>query len=142
MKSPVQDWLLRGLAWSWLGVILLSQTAWAGEAANWLASLVLGSGPEGFGWSRLLAQKGYHVFIFATFALLLTLPRGYRDWRTCLALCVGIGVVAEALQTLAVGRNPTPYDAALNVLAGLLTLFVCWRLGWFNPQPTRTAGAS
>lgn len=136
MNEDVRDGWLRALAWLWLGVILVSQTEWAGDAANWLASLVLGSGPDSFGWGRLLAQKGYHVLIFSVFAALLTLPRGHRDWRTCLALSVSIGVLAEALQTLAVGRHPAVSDALLNVAAGLATLLLCWRLGWLEFRPT------
>jgi len=132
---------LRGLAWFWLVFIVVSQTDWAGQVANSFASLIFGSGPEGFGLPRYLAQKGYHVFIFAVFALFLTLPRGFRDWRTCVALSVGIGLTAEWLQTLAVGRHPTPFDAALNVAAGLATLLVCWRLGWLEPSHDSTAEA-
>lgn len=136
MTPDIPEWLLRGLAWLWLAVIALSQTDWAGEAANWLASLVLDSGPEGLGWTRYLAQKGYHVFIFSIFALLLTLPRGYRDWRTRLTLSVTIGVLAEWLQTLSAGRNPAASDAVLNVAAGLATLWLCRRFE-FPPSPRR-----
>ena len=111
-----------GIPWTfrlWAGLILFSQTGLAGRLADALIGLVLEPGPDGGGWLRFVAQKGYHVALFGGLGALLGLRRKAASRVEVVAWCVGFSCFAESLQVFAPNRHPSPWDALLNVTAAL-----------------------
>jgi hypothetical protein len=107
------------LFWLWVGLILFSQTALAGQWADAFIGLFLTPGPARASWLRFAAQKSYHVVLFGGMGALLALRTNSASKAEKLAWCVGFSIFAESLQTLASNRNASPWDALLNITAAL-----------------------
>lgn len=110
----------------WVGLIFFSSTSlaaqWCEELFNFLAS-VLFSGLEPssspYGVIHLVADKGFHVFMFVMLALLLwrAIPgRRSKIW-SILAIGLLVGSCSEFLQRFFPGRDPAVRDVLIN-LAG------------------------
>ena len=101
----------------WVALIVFSQTGLAGRFADALIGLILEPGPDGGGWPRFLAQKGYHVALFGGLGALLALRGRKLSWTETACWLVGFSVFAEFLQIFSPNRSPSPWDALLNVVA-------------------------
>ena len=104
----------------WGGVILFSSTDVAGAWANACYQWLLGS-PAEFSSETLhwVAQKSFHVALFAVFGWLLA-----RRSPSQPSLLAGVmwsfamGAVSEGVQFLFATRNPASTDFVLNGLTG------------------------
>ncbi|MDA0205396.1 MAG: VanZ family protein [Acidobacteria bacterium] len=116
------------LPWLWLALVVASQSSTAGHLADALFAMLFGVGGPGGGFTHLVLQKGYHVFLFFTFGWLLSLPAAGRSQLSCLLWVFVVGAGAEALQLGAPGRHPQLSDALLNLAAGAAAVVVRARL--------------
>ena len=163
---------------------MFSQTALAGVLADAFFGLFFEPEPGPVDWKHFVAQKGYHVLLFAVFGYLLsrarrqaarkpgpllenqpntrsltvgaqgdlsrarqqaarkpgTLRENQPNTRSltasALAWCLGLGVFAECLQFFSANRNPSPWDALLNVVSALAAYYLAERIA----ASTRTPG--
>lgn len=131
---------------------MFSQTALAGVLADAFFGLFFEPEPGPVDWKHFVAQKGYHVLLFAVFGYLLsrarqqavrkpgTLRENQPNTRSltasALAWCLGLGVFAECLQFFSANRNPSPWDALLNVVSALAAYSLAERIA----ASTRTPG--
>lgn len=134
-ENSARQALVRWSPWIWCALIVLSQTNFAGHRADELFTWLFGGGDGGSGLLHLSLQKGYHVFLFAVFGLLLASPAARRSLRICLLWCLGIGIVGESLQLLSSSRSPQLSDALINVIAGVAAVLLVRRLS--RPSPTK-----
>ena len=114
--------------WLWVGWILFSQTAAAGTLADALFALFFEPEPGPVDWKHFVAQKGYHVLLFAVFGFLVGRRDGVESARA-IAWCIGLSLFAESLQFFSANRNPSVWDALLNVASALTAYRLTVRAG-------------
>lgn len=132
MKSAgVNVWPLAALAW--IGTIFFSSTSIAAElcerAFTAVAAFLFGSlrpDEQSYGLIHLIADKGFHVFLFVVLAILLwkAIPPG--KWKTPAVLLFGafVGSCSEFLQRFFPGRDPAIRDVLINASGVALGVIV------------------
>ena len=133
------------LFWLWVGWILFSQTAVAGTLADSFFALFFEPDPGPVDWKHFLAQKAYHVLLFAVLGVLVgnrcptVANRATRARQHAVAWCIGLGVFAECLQFLSANRHPSAWDALLNVGSALLAYGLTARAAAPGSRPESSA---
>lgn len=108
----------------WICVIFFSSTTlaaqWCERLFRFLASVLFGNLPpysSPYSIIHLVADKGFHVFMFVVLALLLwkAIPEGRWKISTILATGLFIGSCSEFLQRFFPGRDPAVRDVLINL---------------------------
>jgi hypothetical protein len=113
----------------WAGVILFSSTDIAGSWANASFQWLLGSPAEASSTTlHFVAQKSFHVLLFAVFGWLLARRSPSRPGLLGGVLwSFALGAVSEGMQFLFATRHPAFTDFVLNGLAGSLFFWLSIR---------------
>jgi len=131
MGVRISGWVLA--VFVWIGVIFFSSTSWAGEwceeAYSYLSAHFFGDSGEQI-YARvthLLAEKGVHVTLFATLAILLWGALGDRRRKVLRIIGIGliVGSMSEFLQRFFPNRDPAIRDVAINVCGATLGALLC-----------------
>ncbi len=106
----------------WVGIILFSSTdvagAWANDLYRWLLVTAAESRSGPLYW---IAQKSFHIILFAVFGWLLASQCQPRSsWLRGVMGSFAMGAVSEGMQFLFASRHPASADFLLNGLAGSL----------------------
>ena len=113
---------------AWTGVIFLASTGMAGTWADIVYAAIFGASDQpGSAPGHFLAQKAFHVFLFAVLGWLVSpLVRGKQVRRLVLStsFCLVVGTVSEGLQLFSDAREPRFSDVLLNGLSGALSSLV------------------
>jgi VanZ family protein len=138
--SRVNLWTAPALGW--IGLIFLSSTSAAGQwsekafqlLSRLLFSHVMRAGDSVYRFTHLVADKGFHVFLFAVLGVLLwnAVPKGQRKTISILIAGATVGSTSEFLQSLFPGRDPATRDVLINIAGtalgiALITWFSDWR---------------
>jgi VanZ family protein len=124
VNNPRENlWIAASLAW--IGVILFSSTslagAWSEAMFRSLAALFFGQvlhpGDSAYSILHVLADKGFHVTLFAVLAILLWNATQNSPRKVPLILLSGalLGSISEVLQSFFPGRDPAIHDVLINV---------------------------
>jgi VanZ family protein len=137
----MQDFLCRKKWWTlalivWIGVIFFSSTSlaseWCEQTFRFLSSILfghLGQYDSSLGLIHLLADKGFHVFLFLVLAVLLWRIVPKASWKTAVILVCGalVGSASEFVQSFFPGRDPAFRDVLINIGGTALGSAMCVR---------------
>jgi VanZ family protein len=123
-------WML--LCCLWVCLVLFSSTSLAGQWADFAFHAIIGSSGSAMndhftGVLHLIADKGFHVFMFAVLALLLSQVFEARTRSTAASVLVIAGVVgisSEVLQAFFPDRDPAIRDVLINFSGALLGVLI------------------
>ena len=123
-------WML--LCCLWVCLVFFSSTSLAGEWAEIAFHAIVGSSATALsehftGVLHLIADKGFHVFMFAVLALLLSQVFEARTNGTMAAVLVIAGIVgisSEVLQAFFPDRDPAIRDVLINFSGAVLGILI------------------
>jgi VanZ family protein len=114
----------------WILFVLLSSTSEVGQFVQDLYDCNLQDLGRIFGIRTKIAQKGFHVIVFAVLGWLVSRSnlRPVSPWVRGVVWCFTIGAVSELIQIAMDSRQPSIRDFLLNGVAGTLS---CWLGLWY-----------
>jgi VanZ family protein len=122
--QQTKGWAIAALLW--IGVIMFSSTELAGQNAkqaySWALAALAGlvhANTAPFNSVRILVEKGFHVFLFVVFAVLLCKAISIRHRNPIFVFFIGsiVGSCSEWFQRFQPGRDPSLRDVCINVAA-------------------------
>jgi VanZ family protein len=112
-------------ALGWLLLILFSSSSlaaiWSDLGFRWLALRLLGNslqeGQPFYVALSFAAEKSFHLFVFAVFAMLFWKMIPDVPWKFAWVVAAGsvLGTASELLQSRFPGRDPTLRDILINI---------------------------
>jgi VanZ family protein len=114
---------------AWISLIFFSSTGVAGRWAHELYAELSSLSGLGQGWTMLLFQKAYHVFLFAVLGgLLISASSRLPALSRAILWSFVIGSLSETLQLFFAGRGPSFADVFLNGVSGTAGAWICLRM--------------
>lgn len=127
MSAPRAGWFL--LRCFWIAFIFFSSTSAAAEWADLAYYTIMSHAPGASFLGNqsalyLLADKGFHVFMFAILALVLA--RIFTGPTSILAIAFIVGACSEFLQSFFPGRDPAVRDVIINFSGATVGVCIHW----------------
>ena len=141
MRASRARWFL--LLCFWIVFIFFSSTSVAAEWADLAYYTIVSHAPgaallENQNVLYLLADKGFHVFMFVILALVLA--RILTGPTSILLIAFIVGVCSEFLQRFFPGRDPAVRDVIINFSGATIGLGIHWL--WKRVGETRALSTS